>query len=67
MRQRAGVHEIERAGKHLLALGRKAGDHVGAERDVGPQGAQQRAEGNRLGVAVAALHALEDEIIAGLQ
>src|SRR5271166_1865202 len=35
MRQRAGIDEIERAGEHLLGFGRKAGNHVGAEHEIG--------------------------------
>src|SRR5262245_46514869 len=60
------VDEIERAGEPLFALGREAGDKVSAERHVGPQAPHLFAEGDSVGAAVAALHALENEIVAGL-
>ena len=46
----------------------KPGDEVGAEHDVGPQraaAAAQKREASACGVA--ALHALEDQVVAGLQ
>ena len=59
--------EIERAGEHLLGLGRKAGDQIGAEHDIGAQPAHLATERNRIGAQVTALHAFEDEIVARLQ
>ena len=59
--------EIERAGEHRLILGREAGDEIGAEDDIGAQGADLGAEANGVVTAVAALHALEDEVVAGLK
>ena len=67
VRQSAFVDQIERARKHFLRLGRKAGDDVGAEHNVGPYAAQQPAEIDGISARVPALHALENEIVAGLQ
>ena len=67
MRQPAFVDEIERAREHRLGLGREAGDDVAAEHDVGPQPPHLIAERDRVGAQVPPLHALEDEIVAGLQ
>ena len=49
MRQPAFVHEIERAGEHVVALGREPGDDVAAEYDVGPQPPHLIAERDRIG------------------
>jgi hypothetical protein len=65
--QPAFVDQIERAGKHRLGLGREARDDVAAERHVGPQPPHLRAERNGVGARMAALHALEDDVVAGLQ
>ena len=67
LRQPAFVDQIERAGKHLLGLGRKARDDVAAERHIGPQPPHLIAERNRVGAQMPALHALEDHVVAGLQ
>ena len=57
----------ERAREGRFALGREAGDDIGAERHVGPRGAQARGDGVRVRDAVAPLHAREDQVVAGLQ
>ncbi len=59
--------QLQGIAKHCLGLGREAGDQVGAERDVRAQrlGAACCLDGLR--PAVAALHALQDQIVAGLQ
>ena len=67
LRQPAFVDEIERAREHIVALGREAGDDVGAEGDVGPQPAHPVAERDGVSARMPPLHALEDEIVAGLQ
>ena len=67
LRQAAFVDQIERTREHILALGREAGDDVGAEGDVRPQLAHRIAERDRLLARMPALHALEDEIVARLQ
>ena len=51
----------------VLGLGRKARDDVAAEHDVGPQPPHLLAEGDGVGARMAALHALEDHVVAGLQ
>ena len=51
----------------VLGLGREAGDDVAAEHDVGPQPPHLLAERDRVGARMAALHALEDHVVAGLQ
>ena len=60
-------HKIERVRKHVLGLGRETRDDVGAEHDVGAQPPHVGAKSDRVGAQMAALHALEDEIVAGLQ
>ena len=67
LRQPAFVDQIERAGEHRLGLGREAGDDVAAEGHVRPQPPHLIAEGDGVGARVAALHALEDHVVAGLQ
>ena len=67
MREPAFLDQIERAGEHGLGLGRKTGDDVAAEHHVGPQPAHLSAERDGVGAQVPALHALQDEIVAGLQ
>ena len=67
LRQPAFVDQIERAREHLLGLGRETGDDVGAEHDIGPQPAHLVAERDGIGARMPPLHALEDEIVAGLQ
>ena len=52
---------------HRLGLGREAGDQVGADRDLRPLRLQPRHRLDRLGAAVAALHPLEDQVVAGLE
>jgi hypothetical protein len=66
VRKPAVVDDVEGAGEHVLGLGREAGDDVGAEDHVGTQPPHLGAEGNRVAAAVAALHALEDEVVASL-
>ena len=67
LRQSAFLHQIERAREHILGLGGEAGDDVGAEHDIRPRGAHTGAEGNGVGARVPPLHALEDQVIAGLK
>ncbi len=59
--------EVERVAEHVLGLGRESGDEIGTEDDVGAQPARLRAEADGIAAHVAALHALQDEIVAGLQ
>ena len=67
VRQSAFVDQVERARKHLLRFGRETGDDVGAEHDVGTNAAQLPAERDSVVAGVPPLHALEDEIVAGLK
>ena len=60
-------NDAKAAAKHVLGLGREAGDQIGAERDVGTELASAACRGDRLGAAVAPLHALQDQIVARLQ
>ena len=53
--------------EHLFRLGRKAGDEIGAEHDIGPRRAQRGAEMDGVGARMAPLHALENQIVARLQ
>ena len=63
----AGINEVERAREHRIRFGRKAGDHVRAEDHVGAEPPHLRAERDCVRTAMPPLHALEDEIISGLQ
>ena len=53
-------------GEHRLVLGREAGDDVGADGDVAPR-LDPLDDPHGVGPAVAALHALEDHVVARLQ
>ena len=57
----------EAAAEHRLGLGRKAGDQIGAEHDLRAQCAGAPRRRDRLRAAVPPLHALQDQIVAGLQ
>ena len=65
--ERGGFDQIEAALEHRLGLGGKAGDQIGAEGDAGTQGSHAIAEGQRLAVGMAPLHALEHHVVAGLE
>src|SRR5512136_1504702 len=67
LRKSALVDQIERAGEHVFVLGRKAGDDVSAEGNVGPQLPDLFAEGNRVATRMPPFHASENEIVPGLQ
>ena len=67
LRQAALVDQVERAREHVFGLGRKARNDVAAERHVGPQPPHLLAERNGVGARMPALHALEDQVVAGLQ
>ncbi len=59
--------EIEAAAEHLLGLGRKPGDQIGAERHLRAQCPGTPGDGDRLGARMPPLHPLQDQIVAGLQ
>jgi hypothetical protein len=67
MREAAVFDKVERPLEHVVRLGRKAGDDIGAEDDVRSQAAHARAEGGCIGARMPALHALEDHVVARLQ
>src|SRR5581483_12131297 len=67
VRQSALADQIERAPKHLLGLGGKTSDDIGAEYHVRAQAAQRLAKLDGILARVPALHALENEIVAGLE
>ena len=67
MRETAGVDHVERGVEHRFRLCRKADDEVGAIDDIGPPLAQRAADLNGALPRMAALHALQDQIVAGLQ
>ncbi len=53
---------------HFVVFGREAGDDVGADRDVRDGAAfSRRDKVDCIGARMAALHALEDQIVAVLQ
>jgi hypothetical protein len=59
--------EIEAAAEHVVSLGRKAGDQIGAECHLRAQRTGAPGEGYRLSARMPPLHPLEDQIVAGLQ
>lgn len=63
----AFVHTGERVGEHLVGLGREAGDQVRAESDFGASVTQAMAQVDRVGARMAALHALQDHVVARLE
>ena len=65
--QPAGGHQVDRVLEHRLGLGRKARDDVGAEDHVGAQPPCLLAESDGIVAQMAALHALEDHVVARLQ
>ena len=60
-------HQILRPREHLVRLGRKARDDIGAKGDIGPQPPHLGAEFDRVGPGVPPLHPLQDQIVARLQ
>jgi hypothetical protein len=52
---------------HFFSLGRKSGDKVGADRRVLARSLDPLDRADRVGAAVPSLHALEDQVVAGLQ
>ena len=63
----AVIDDLQRVREHLVRLGREAGDDVGAEDDAGAPRAQFRAECDRVFARMAALHALQNHVVARLQ
>ena len=67
MREPAVVDKIERAREHFFRFGRKADDEIGAEDDIGSRLAKRAAKVDCVLARMAPLHALQDQIVAGLQ
>jgi hypothetical protein len=67
VRETAVVDQRHGVGEHRFGLGREAGDEIGAEHHVRAQAARFGGERDGLGAAVAALHALQDHVVAGLE
>ena len=65
--QPAFLDQIERTDEHFIGFGRKSGDDVAAKHNIRPQPPYVGAELDRVRAQMAALHTLEDEIVAGLQ
>jgi hypothetical protein len=63
----AVVDQRERVGEHGRVFGREAGDQVRADRDVGTGGLQAFDQRDAFGARMAALHALQDHVVAGLE
>ena len=53
--------------RHLFSFGGKSGDKVGADRRIRPRGLDPLDRAHRVGAAVAALHPLQDHVVAGLK
>src|SRR5258707_210255 len=66
MGEPAFLDEVERAAEHVLGLGRKSRNDIGAKHDAGAPAAQLLAKRDDVRARMAPLHALEDEIVAGL-
>ncbi len=62
-----GFDERDGVLERCVGLGGEAGDEVGAEGSVGPRAAHSLDQRQRIGRRVAAFHALQDEVVAGLQ
>ena len=58
--------EGEGIAEQVFGFGREAGDQVGADGDAGPQAAGAGDDIERILAQMPALHALEDEVRAGL-
>ncbi len=61
------LNQLQRVLEHRLGLGREARDDVGAEDDTGPEAASVLAKPDRVVTQVAALHALQDHVVASLK
>ena len=60
-------HEIQRFRKQFLGLCREAGDQIGAKGDPRPQVPRPRDDRPRIRRQMTPLHALQDQVAAGLQ
>ena len=60
------VNQRQALGELRFCFGRKARNQIRAQSHIGPQATHVLAKLNRITAQVAALHALEDEIRAGL-
>ena len=60
------VHQRQAVLEHRFGLGGKPRDQVAAEGRIGAQAAHRVAKSDGIGPAVAALHALEDQVVARL-
>ena len=54
-------------GEQRLGFGREAGDQVGADGDAGPQARARAMTASASAREMPALHALQDQVVAGLQ
>ena len=64
--QAAGIDDASRVLEHVVRLGWKTGDQVGAEDDVRTQLTRPLAERDGIGAAVTPFHALQRQIVARL-
>jgi hypothetical protein len=64
--ERSFIDESEAAREHSVVLRRETRDHIGAERDIGAQRPGPPASSECLSARMAALHALQDHVVAGL-
>ena len=61
------IEQFQSVERHFFSFGGKSGDEVGADGRIGARGLDPLDRAHRVGAAVAALHALEDHVVAGLQ
>jgi hypothetical protein len=67
MHETAFLNQVERAAKHRFGLGRKPGDEIRAERHIRAHPPDLFAEADRIRAQMPALHALENQVVAGLE
>jgi len=61
------VNKVATAGKGVVCLAGKTGNHIETERCVGQLAANTLQQGGKEGRVVGPAHALQDKIVAGLQ
>ena len=61
------VEQFQGVPRHVFSFGGKSRDQVGADRCVRPRRLDPLDHAHRVRTAVAALHSLEDHVVAGLK
>lgn len=66
MGKAAFLDNLQRVLEHFLGLGRETGDDIRAEHDIRAKSARCLAKANGIVAQMAALHALQDHVVASL-